>query len=261
MANFHMLYSVRESMSRTNSSDRTAVEYQEVAVKSTSTVLSVGLTLLLCLALVVWNRSNSLNEVQTKFWNSHPTSGLRNEWLAWTWVTLRSVFWSRTMVDDGYVKVLIALKLYCLVTYEPVKYSQQNKIFAAPSIDRGAFVVVPPAQLKQIYGLPETKLDVHASQYETIQAKYTVGDPRVYGNPFHVNVIRNQITRNLDYLTPGIVEELALGFEKHWGNSTEWKAVPAWPSCLQIVAESVNRVFLGAPECMSSTFPLHKWRT
>lgn len=111
-------------------------------------------------------------------------------------------------------------------------------------------MVVPPQQLKAIYALPESKVDVHWAQSETIQAKYTVGNPEIFKNNFHVNVIRNQITRSLDYLTAGIAEQLAVGFEQHWGLEVkDWRSVPAWPSCLRIVAESINRVFVGNPQC------------
>lgn len=111
-------------------------------------------------------------------------------------------------------------------------------------------MVVPPQQLRAIYDLPESKLDVHWAQSETIQAKYTVGNPKIFDNNFHVNVIRNQITRNLDSLTAGITEQLAAGFKKHWGlEKSHWTSVPAWPSCLLVVAESINRVFVGHPQC------------
>lgn len=114
-------------------------------------------------------------------------------------------------------------------------------------------VVVPPHQLKSIYELPESSVDAHWVQSETIQAKYTVGDPEIFSHAFHVNVIRNQITRNLDSLTGDIVEEIGVGFNKHWGTDEEiWAKVPAWPSCLQIVAKAVNRVFVGTPHCMCS---------
>lgn len=114
--------------------------------------------------------------------------------------------------------------------------------------------MIPPTQLKSIYNLPESKLDVYTSQSETIQADYTVEDPDIFHNSFHVNVIRNQLTRNLGELTSGIVEELALGFTKYWGSSPEWEAVRVWPSCLKIVAQSANRVFLGAPQCGFTVF-------
>lgn len=112
--------------------------------------------------------------------------------------------------------------------------------------------MVPPNQLKPIYDLPESKVDAHWTQSESIQAKYTIGDPEVFSDAFHVNVIRNQITRNLDSMTADIVDELSLGFRKHWGvDNKDWNSVPAWASCLSVVAKAVNRVFVGTPHCKS----------
>lgn len=113
--------------------------------------------------------------------------------------------------------------------------------------------MVPPQQLKTIYDLPENVVDAHWTQSENIQAKYTIGVPEMFSHAFHVNVIRNQLTRNLDHLTTGIVDELSLGFEKHWGSNTkDWTKVPAWPSCLHVVAKAVNRVYVGPPYCSYS---------
>ena len=82
-----------------------------------------------------------------------------------------------------------------------LQYLRENKIFAVPSIDLGACVEVPPQQLKAIYALPESKVSIRWAQSETIQAKYTAADPEIFKINFHVNVIRNQITSSLDYLT------------------------------------------------------------
>jgi hypothetical protein len=129
------------------------------------------------------------------------------------------------------------------------KFSKSNSPFVMPSLDRGPLVVVPPGQLKKIYSLPETLLDAHGPQNETLQVRYTIHDPEVWVNNFHINVIRNQLTRNLGLLTPAIADELARGFEKHWGISEEWMPVNVWTSCMGIVAGASNRVFIGPPYC------------
>lgn len=140
-------------------------------------------------------------------------------------------------------------KMETTLSYMGYQFSRSNSIFVMPSIDRGALVVVPPAQLRKIYNLPMSQLDVHLSQNDTVQAKYTVGDPDIIENGFHVTVIRNQIKRNLAFFTPAIAEELELGLDKYWGSSTEWRTVEAWPTILKIVSRAANRVFLGTPYC------------
>jgi hypothetical protein len=119
-----------------------------------------------------------------------------------------------------------------------------------PSFDRGGFIVIPPTQLKKFYNLPENKLDSFSSQLTTIQAQYTIEDLDIMHNPFHTKILSNQLPKNLDELSKGMAEELAFGFEKYWGSSTSWEAVPAWSSSVNIVARSMNRIFVGAPVCM-----------
>jgi hypothetical protein len=122
-----------------------------------------------------------------------------------------------------------------------------------PSFDRGGFLVIPPKQLKKVYGLPENKLDAFSSQLTTIQAQYTVEDMDVLRNPFHAKILSNQLPKNLDVLTKGMAEEVALAFEKYWGSSTTWKSVPVWSTSASVIARSMNRVFVGAPLCMCLT--------
>lgn len=119
-----------------------------------------------------------------------------------------------------------------------------------PSFDRGGFVVVPPVHLKKLYGLPESKLDSFSSQLTAIQAQYTIEDLDILQNPFHARILGNQLPKNLDRLTSAMAEELDLGFNKYWSSSgDEWASVTAWSSSVNIVARSMNRVFVGAPIC------------
>lgn len=118
-----------------------------------------------------------------------------------------------------------------------------------PSLDRGDFVVVPPKQLKRVYGLPTNVLDVHATQNDTLQAKYTVGDQDIISKSFQIDVIRHQMTRNLDILTPVVASELELGFRRWWGDLTEWKDLSIWDSCLKLIEGAANGAFCGAPLC------------
>ena len=74
-------------------------------------------------------------------------------------------------------------------------------MFAVPSVDPRACVEVPPQQLKVIYALPESKVSICWAQSETIKAKYTTADLEIFKISLYVNVIRNQITGSLDYLT------------------------------------------------------------
>ena len=135
------------------------------------------------------------------------------------------------------------------------KYSRSNSFFALPSIDRGMSLVVPPRQIKKVYSLPDTILDVHLTANDTIQTKWTIWDDEVAENNFQMNLIRNQLTHNLGILTPAIAEELEEGFRREWGLSTEeWQSVDIWKSALRVIGSAANSAFCGPELCM---FSLH----
>jgi hypothetical protein len=139
------------------------------------------------------------------------------------------------------------------------KFAPQNSPWILPSIDRGAMIILPPRLIKAVYSLPETMLDIHATQSETIQTKWTVWDKEVADNDFQINVVRNQITRNLETLTPLMADELKRGFERWWGGDVlgggvgEWKEVKVWDACLKLIAGASNGAFCGAPLCKVRT--------
>ncbi|KAK2745533.1 hypothetical protein FQN57_003658 [Myotisia sp. PD_48] len=174
---------------------------------------------------------------QSDLWTSQPTIGLEKTWFPWLRATLLSVTRTKVWAFDAYSK-----------------YSKRNIPYIMPCIDRGAMVIIPPQQIKKVYDLPESILDVHDIQNETIQTRWTVADQEVANNNFQINVIRNQITRNLKHLTPMIATELEYGFERWWGTGTEWKEINVWESCLQLIAGAANGAFCGAPLCRDDEF-------
>jgi hypothetical protein len=110
-------------------------------------------------------------------------------------------------------------------------------------------VVIPPRQLRKVYGAPERIIDLHHTGNETLQARWTIGDREVYDNNFQMNVIRNQLTRNLDKITPCIANELERAFKTFWGKKQDWHEVYVWDTCLKLVAGASNSIFIGEPLC------------
>lgn len=176
---------------------------------------------------------------ESKHWKELPTVGLGKGWLAWVWATLKSVRKTQDWAFEGYRK-----------------FAGLNSPFILPSIDRGAMIILPPRLIKKVYSLPESTLDIHATQSETIQTKWTVWDKEVADNDFQINVVRHQITRNLEHLTPLMADELDRGFDRWWGEKgdTTWKEVKVWDACLKLIAGASNGAFCGAPLCRDETF-------
>jgi hypothetical protein len=176
-----------------------------------------------------------------------PVVGLQKGNFAWAKATFLSIFNTKQWAFEGYEKVGV---IYTSVLfYSLLKYSKHNIPYIIPSIDRGPMVVIPPRQLRKVYGASEAVIDIHNTGNETIQTKWTIGDRKIYEQQFHMNVIRNQLTRNLDTVTPLISHELESAFKKYWGKSHDWQEVYVWDMCLKLVAGASNSIFFGAPLC------------
>ncbi|KAH7310882.1 cytochrome P450 [Stachybotrys elegans] len=179
-----------------------------------------------------------LHHEVTDWRSSQPIVGLRKQWFGWSRAVLRSASLSKEWAFEGYQK-----------------HSKMNSPFIIPSLDRGPVVVVPPQQLKKVYNHPTSVLDVYVTQNDTIQTKYTVADQDIIQNSFQIGVIRHQMTRNLEHLTPFIAEELKTGFEEWWGtDDEEWRELRIWDSCLKLIAGAANGAFCGPPLCRDSAF-------
>lgn len=100
--------------------------------------------------------------------------------------------------------------------------------------------------------MPESVLDVHATQNQTLQSRWTIGDREVADFRIHINVIRHQLTRGLETLTPIISAEIEHAFRREWGTHTEWSEVSVWDSCLRLISGAANGAFCGRPLCTSS---------
>lgn len=134
------------------------------------------------------------------------------------------------------------------------QYSRFNKPFILPSMDRGPIIVVPSSQIKTIYSYSESKVDAQGAQDQTIQSRWTIWHSDVANtNPLLIKVIRYQLTRNLDCLTPDIVNEIEYRFKRLWGESEDWRTIALYESCMGVISGAGNRAFCGTELC---EFPL-----
>ncbi|KAH6664561.1 cytochrome P450 [Halenospora varia] len=197
-----------------------------------------ALAALCFLAILILGRWYTAKGNNSSDWMSqYPMVGAGGQYFSVALATLRSFSESQRWAFEGYAK-----------------YSKANVPFIIPCLDRGNVVMIPPKQLKKVYGLPESILDVYWTQNDTIQTKYTIGDQDIIKNGFQMSVIRNQITRNLAHLTPVIATELKEGFNRYWGDTTEWKELRIWDSCLKLIVGAANGAFCGTPLCRDVQF-------
>ncbi|KAL4925061.1 cytochrome P450 [Aspergillus undulatus] len=171
---------------------------------------------------------------------SLPTIGLRGQRFPFPW--------ARATLSS-----LLKTKEWAIAGYQA--HSESDQPFILPSLDRGPVVILPLKQVKPTYGLPETIVDAHNTQNETIQTKWTIWDQEIAENSkLHINVIRNQMTRNLGHLVPVLAGEIAFALKRSWGAGTQWKELVIWDSCLEMIAGAGNAAFCGYPLCRDAQF-------
>lgn len=73
----------------------------------------------------------------------------------------------------------------------------------------------------------------------------------VMRNPWHIPLVRSNLTRNLGVLFPEVREELIMAFNKSIPPSEDWVSVPLLETLRTIVSQTSNRIFVGAPACES----------
>ncbi|KAJ7081018.1 cytochrome P450 [Mycena epipterygia] len=95
------------------------------------------------------------------------------------------------------------------------------------------------------------ELSIEAAITETLQTDYTMGvDLRIH--PTHVGVIRSAMTRNLGRRFADVRDEIISAFEDALSlKGTNWKSIVAYPSMMEVVCRTSNRLFVGLPFCRS----------
>ncbi|KAF8549780.1 cytochrome P450 [Imleria badia] len=84
---------------------------------------------------------------------------------------------------------------------------------------------------------------------DRLQIEYTMA-PEIYHNPYHIPIVRSQLTRNIGALYPEIRNEITAAFDDILDlKGNEWKNVPALSSVQKVVCRTSNRVFVGLPLC------------
>jgi len=83
------------------------------------------------------------------------------------------------------------------------------------------YIVVDRPHLKEFFDVPSDTFSFDAAVWEAISMKHTL---KVGPSFYHVDVVKNQLTRNFGALLPTLVEELGVVLEEQWpttdGNNT-----------------------------------------
>lgn len=109
-------------------------------------------------------------------------------------------------------------------------------------------IVLPRSQFK-LYGQPESTLEMRTTAEAIIQFNYTCPDKQVRDTRLEINVIRKQLTRGINNITTRVADELTIGFQRTWGNSTKWKTYNVWDAARKIIVGAANAAIVGEDLC------------
>lgn len=186
-----------------------------------STYAVIGISALALLAYRRHANSGSLNQI--------PTVGYSWPILSY-WSAIRFLFDGKAMLEEGYSKY-------------------KGGLFKIPMTDNWTIVLTSPQLIDEARQAPDEQLSFMAAADLSIQNEYTIGESNM-SNPYHINIIKSQLRRNLGDMFGDLRDEIAHSFEDTIPtNGHEWVKVPIYEAILDIVCRSSNRTFVGLPLC------------
>ncbi|THU93421.1 cytochrome P450 [Dendrothele bispora CBS 962.96] len=164
-----------------------------------------------------------------------PTLGPDGLWSSYITV-FRWLTNSVEMVEEGY-------RLY------------PKKIFRIPTLDGWQIILNSTKFVDDLRRASDEQLSFVDATAVILRDYYTI-HPKLMSNPYHVDVIRHSLTRNIDAGFGDIQEELesAVPEKIPLSEGTDWTEIHAWPAVLEIVVRTANRFLVGLPLCRDPDF-------
>ncbi|KAH7908171.1 cytochrome P450 [Hygrophoropsis aurantiaca] len=125
----------------------------------------------------------------------------------------------------------------------------KGKPFKVAVLYRWQVIVSGQKLADEVRKAPDDELSFLEATNDSLKTEYTLGH-EIHNNPYHIPIIRSQLTRNLSALFHDIRDEIVTAFEETLQlKGNEWSAVPAMDAVMQIVCRTSNRLFVGLPLC------------
>ncbi|CAA7265251.1 unnamed protein product [Cyclocybe aegerita] len=123
-----------------------------------------------------------------------------------------------------------------------------NSIFKVPHVLRWLVVITDPKVIDEVRKLPDSILSSFEAATESIQTEFTLGKP-IRDNPYHLSIVRVQLTRAIPQLVPALYDEIVASFNDLIPATDNWMSVKILDTMMKVVARASNRVFVGLPLC------------
>ncbi|KAI0640078.1 cytochrome P450 [Trametes polyzona] len=126
--------------------------------------------------------------------------------------------------------------------------------FKVAMLDRWLVIASGLDLVEEVRRRPDDELNNLEGLGAFAQTKYTLGRA-IETDPYHVDIIRDKLTRGLPVVLPDVIEELTLAIQEHIpieGNG--WVSVNFSQKARDIVARASSRVFVGLPLCRNEGY-------
>ncbi|THU87417.1 cytochrome P450 [Dendrothele bispora CBS 962.96] len=157
-----------------------------------------------------------------------PTVGSNGFWSS-LWAGIYYIKHAREVVQEGYDKYY-------------------GRAFKVRLPDRWTVVATGPTMINDIKKAPDDMLSFDEAVNESLQIDYTIGKAHRM-HLYHVNVVRNNLTRNIATRFSDVRDEIMVSFAEQIPVTEDWVSMPALNTIMNIVCRTTNRLFVGLPLC------------
>ncbi|PPQ96344.1 hypothetical protein CVT26_005028 [Gymnopilus dilepis] len=173
-----------------------------------------------------WLRNRKLDHI--------PTIGYTTPFLS-LFSSIKFLFAGREIVEEGYHKY-------------------PGQVWKLPMLDEWLVVANGRQRVEDIRKAGDDHLSGIRSNPEFYQWDFTVG-PGVSNNPYHINVVRGPLTRNLANQFKDVHDEMILSLNDMIPlHADEWADVAVFDGLVEVISRITTRAFLGLSLCRNDEF-------
>ncbi|KAK7686505.1 hypothetical protein QCA50_010103 [Cerrena zonata] len=127
-------------------------------------------------------------------------------------------------------------------------------VFKVAMLDRWLIIISGPDLIEEVRKLPDEQVSFAEAVDEFFQLRHTFGRD-ITSTHLHVDVIRNQLTRNISTIFEDFRDEIVAVFDDLIpATQDKWSSIATLPTMQTMVARVSSRVFVGLPLCRNEEY-------
>ncbi|KAM6491441.1 Cytochrome P450 [Amanita muscaria] len=165
-----------------------------------------------------------------------------------TWVNSYKLRAIPTVGTSGHIGALQFFSRAPALLREGCK-KYRGSIFKVSTWPNWLILVSGPQMIDELRNASDDELSAEMAFRESLQMEYTL-DAELFKSHYHLDVVRSSLTRSIANKLSEVQDEIETAFNDHLKAETdEWATVTAYPTIMDIVCRTSNRLFVGLPLC------------